>query len=381
MNEQQIGLALSGGGYRALVFHLGVLTRLAYDDLLEQVSFVSTVSGGSLGIALVYAMNDYHWPSSQQFLNKVIPSIRSFLSKHNLERQIYWRFSRRLPTWLKGQGGNLLSELLVKEWGIAPSIQVIADHPRWIINASTYETRKNWRFSSRRMGDYQFGYSESPDILLADAVAASAAYPLIGALELDTTLYKWVRYIGRSQTDKEPISPSYSKLLLWDGAVYDNLGTEALTNLKNGLRFRKDLDFLIVSDASRSVSYPAWNLLAYFSRLYDITANQTQSLRTRLVMDAIVQQPTTGRYIKLGHDTRYILGQAQKHEQIEDLCQFTLTKEQIKPVSDIDTRDSGMPPERFNSVLRHGFEVANATLYAHGSDDDGFNFKSLTAFE
>ena len=46
----QIGLALSGGGVRATVFHLGVLARIAEDDLLESVSIISSFSGGSLGI-------------------------------------------------------------------------------------------------------------------------------------------------------------------------------------------------------------------------------------------------------------------------------------------------------------------------------------------
>jgi NTE family protein len=44
----QIGLALSGGGIRAAVFHLGVLRRLAEQEFLENVSQISTVSGGSL---------------------------------------------------------------------------------------------------------------------------------------------------------------------------------------------------------------------------------------------------------------------------------------------------------------------------------------------
>ena len=49
-----IALALSGGGVRAAVFHLGVLARLASDDLLERVTFLSTVSGGSMAVGLVY---------------------------------------------------------------------------------------------------------------------------------------------------------------------------------------------------------------------------------------------------------------------------------------------------------------------------------------
>lgn len=43
-----VGLALSGGGFRASFFHLGVLARLAEMDALRTVETISTVSGGSI---------------------------------------------------------------------------------------------------------------------------------------------------------------------------------------------------------------------------------------------------------------------------------------------------------------------------------------------
>ncbi len=44
----KLGLALSGGGFRAALFHIGVLARLAECDLLRHVSVISTVSGGAI---------------------------------------------------------------------------------------------------------------------------------------------------------------------------------------------------------------------------------------------------------------------------------------------------------------------------------------------
>ncbi|MEW6218922.1 MAG: tetratricopeptide repeat-containing protein [Thermodesulfobacteriota bacterium] len=44
----KVGLALSGGGFRAALFHLGVLARLAECDVLRSVEVLSTVSGGSI---------------------------------------------------------------------------------------------------------------------------------------------------------------------------------------------------------------------------------------------------------------------------------------------------------------------------------------------
>lgn len=50
----KLGLALSGGGFRASFFHLGVLARLAEEGLLRQVEVISTVSGGSIIGAAYY---------------------------------------------------------------------------------------------------------------------------------------------------------------------------------------------------------------------------------------------------------------------------------------------------------------------------------------
>ena len=43
-----IGLALSGGGYRASLFHLGVTKRLHELGILQKITHLSSVSGGSI---------------------------------------------------------------------------------------------------------------------------------------------------------------------------------------------------------------------------------------------------------------------------------------------------------------------------------------------
>jgi NTE family protein len=43
-----IALCLSGGGYRAMVFHLGALWRLNEVGLLKKLDRISSVSGGSI---------------------------------------------------------------------------------------------------------------------------------------------------------------------------------------------------------------------------------------------------------------------------------------------------------------------------------------------
>src|SRR5579864_336960 len=52
--REKLGLALSGGGFRASLFHVGVLARLAELGILRKVEVISTVSGGSIVGALYY---------------------------------------------------------------------------------------------------------------------------------------------------------------------------------------------------------------------------------------------------------------------------------------------------------------------------------------
>src|SRR5688572_10739153 len=86
-----IGLALSGGGYRATVFHLGMLARLAESQLLEKVSLVSTVSGGSLAIGLVMACNQFKWPTSDAYIASVLHEARCKLITTSLRKALIAR--------------------------------------------------------------------------------------------------------------------------------------------------------------------------------------------------------------------------------------------------------------------------------------------------
>jgi hypothetical protein len=80
----RLGLALSGGGTRAAIFHLGVLARFAKGGFLESVSKTLTVSGGSLVTALIISYADLKWPSSKQYLEKTYPALRALFDGSRL---------------------------------------------------------------------------------------------------------------------------------------------------------------------------------------------------------------------------------------------------------------------------------------------------------
>ena len=153
----RIAIALSGGRVRAAAFHCGVLRRLALDELLERTTFVSTVSGGSLLTGLILCQNFYRWPTSEEFLETVLPQVSKCLTTATLQWSYVWRVFA-LP-WRLAQGRAwVLARQLEAQWGIVGSLQDVPSVPRWIINATCYETGKNWRFSQPRMGDYLSHY-------------------------------------------------------------------------------------------------------------------------------------------------------------------------------------------------------------------------------
>ena len=53
-NSTRLGLCLSGGGFRASLFHIGVLAAMAEREMLHRVEALSTVSGGSIIGAYYY---------------------------------------------------------------------------------------------------------------------------------------------------------------------------------------------------------------------------------------------------------------------------------------------------------------------------------------
>ena len=68
---KKIGLALSGGGYRAAAYHIGALRALHKLGVLNKVDYISSVSGGSI-IAAYYGLYDGNYDSFEmEFCQKV----------------------------------------------------------------------------------------------------------------------------------------------------------------------------------------------------------------------------------------------------------------------------------------------------------------------
>ena len=355
----RVAIALSGGGIRAAAFHCGVLRRLALDGLLERTTFLSTVSGGSLLTGLIVCQNDHRWPTSEEFLNTVLPRVSKCLTTATLQWSYVWRVFA-LP-WRLAQGRAwVLARQLEAQWGIAGSLQELPSAPRWIINATCYETGKNWRFSQSRMGDYLSHYVVKPTLRIADAIAASAAVPgLIGPLVIASDRYAWHKYQGPRLV---PTSTPVRKYHLWDGGVYDNLALEPLFKPSGG--FRDGFDLLAVSDASAPLELtsgshcrmlrPAHRVL----RLVDIASDQVRGLRSRAAVAAFARTEGTGVYLRMGNTVQHIYSGVGRTAPPGE----HLGAEDVSQAIGFPTTLRRLTPSEFTRIHRHGFEVADATF-------------------
>lgn len=365
----KIGIALSGGGVRAAVFHLGVLSRLATDNLLENITYISSVSGGTLVTGLIYSISGNKWPSSKDFLKNCLPMTKQFLTETDIGRDAIFQLFKKPGFFLQGRA-KLISESIKKCWQVSGLIKDIPKEPRWIINATAYESGKSWRFSPQRMGDYVLNYVKNPSIDMADAMAASAAFPgLIGPLKLNTKSYDWFRYINWKSTETEKIKTNVESIHLWDGGVYDNLGVEPLFKYKNE-RYRKEYNFLIISDASKGIVFekPSFFHKRAF-RLLNIAMDQVRSLRARSLVHYFQNNKNSGIYLKIGNTPYFLLKEAgTNEEEISTLIKNSLPKENVELAANFETTLRKLSENEFDLIYQHGWEVANYTLLSNCPD-------------
>ncbi|MBN2472011.1 MAG: patatin-like phospholipase family protein [Anaerolineae bacterium] len=355
----KIGLALSGGGMRASVFHFGVLARLADEGLLEDVTAISTVSGGSLGIGLVYAANGNRWPTSDDYRRQVVPRIRHVATTVNLQQSYLSRLLRAPLSLLRPRAGDV-SRLMQELWGITARLNALPTAPLWLINATCYETGVNWRFAPGQMGDYLFGYSPNPDLPLADALAASGAFPgLIGPLRLDARPYRW--YAHGKET---PHPPPYDRVHLWDGGVYENLGVEAL--FKPGEGYVDNVDFMLTSDAGATPGGKAYSPFTSAYRLVSLATNQVRSLRARMVV-AHLQAGNPGSYLQIDNSAAFLLRHPWLKDTLAEHGGRYLPESEVRLCATMESTLRQMTPAEFERLFRHGFEVADVTMHVFKS--------------
>lgn len=297
ISNKRIGLSLSGGGIRAIMFHLGVLRFLAENKLLENIKYISTVSGGSILVGLIFKYSNNSWPTSEEFLINIHPKIKKIILEKNLQLNSFFRilFS---TNWFDRSKG--VRDSIEFYYGIDGKIEELPEKPVWAINCTTYETSNRWRIKSCTMGDYEIGYANMQSLKIADAITMSAAFPgLIGSYKIKTKDYDWYNYKTKSK-----ITIKYKAIHILDGGVYDNLGLEPIVDpSKQKIKEKNELDCIILSDATQPlVRKNPSTCIRFFKnslRIIDLIYENVRKLRTRIFV-AMLAKNQNGILVRLG---------------------------------------------------------------------------------
>lgn len=346
-----IAIALSGGGIRAMAFHLGVLKLMAERGLLERVARISTVSGGSLVTGLIYAANDFKWPTSEQFLERVYDRVGEQLCSSSM----VWGAARQLMNPMNWRfllsRANLLALELERNWGVGVPLSAIDATPEWSINGTTAENGKRFRFKNGEIGDWDIGYARAPDFSLGGALSVSAAFPGgFGPLALNTTALIWrKRPWNAVKGTEQEIQLPYPRLHLYDGGVYDNLGVEPYFD--TGRQEPKNAgDYIVISDAGAplraGLNMGALNPFR-LKRISDIMSDQSRSLRIRSFMNYLNKNPHNGTAILIG---TIVTGANNEEAEFAKAYQTSLRK---------------LTRLNFERLAGHGYDVAVGTLGYH----------------
>jgi NTE family protein len=286
-NEQPteaIGLCLSGGGYRAMLFHLGAVWRLNELGMLRDLDRVSSVSGGSI-TAAVLGMNwshlDFDAAGVGQGLRAAVVDPIRRLAGRTIDLPAVLLGLLRL-----GLAGGQTTPLYRQIFGAA-TLQDLPARPRFVINATSLQSGVLWRFTKAYMADYRVGRIPTPRTPLAVAVAASAAFPpFLSPIYLHLSPKDFLAGSGGDLT----IPPYTSRAVLTDGGVYDNLGLETAW---------KRCRTILISDGGGSAGpqpNPSafWPLQAY--RVLITIDNQVGALRKRQAIDGFIAGARRGTY-------------------------------------------------------------------------------------
>jgi NTE family protein len=304
-------LCLSGGGFRATLFHLGALRRLNELGVLSRVKVLSSVSGGSILNGLLACRWTQLLPRGGpifQNLDTVIGQpIRDFCGQD---------LRTALLVGARLNPANL--GLLLRDYGAVPA-RLLADAyrdglyrtrrlaemptgdstPRFIFCATSVQTGACWQFHGGpggRMGDFYTGYCEAGSVSVAEAVAASSAFPPgFGGLRLPlpgdqllTRVDPWgvlqpppVKRLELRDRAKRPA-------ILTDGGVYDNLALEPVWSRSHTL---------LVSDAGKpfeSVPSVSQALVPRLRRAAEIGAEQAGAVRKRWLIERLARSQQLG---------------------------------------------------------------------------------------
>lgn len=265
MQSGDVGLCLSGGGYRAMLFHTGVLWRLNELGTLPTLSMISSVSSGAITAGvLAHAWPDLEFSDgvARNFGQHVVTPVRR-LAGVNLDVCAVLR--GLLKPWRSV--GEEVAAMLSHHLFDDRRLRDLPQSPRFVFTATNMQSGALWRFS--RTGTVNQRPAD-PDLELAKAVAASSAFPPF----LSPVVVRTRR----------------GKVALSDGGVFDNLA------LDPALEFCPNV---LVSDGGLRLEYLRHvprDWLRQLIRTLNIVDNQVRHLRKSALLESYADGTLGGAY-------------------------------------------------------------------------------------
>jgi NTE family protein len=331
-------LCLSGGGYRAMLFHVGALWRLNDLAWLGRLHRISSVSGGSIAAGVL----GLHWSRLGVTADAPAPGFPMVVDEVRRLAGMTIDAGAVLKSLLGlGSASRHIRDAYDKTLFHGATLQDLPDEPRFVIDATNVQSAALFRFSKPYARDWRVGEIANPRIPLAVAVAASSAFPpVLSPVVLEPEKYGCVF---------EPAPPYPARILLADGGVYDNLGIETAW---------KECGTILVSDAGGHAApepepHRDWARHAY--RVLAIIDDQVRSLRTRAVIASFARGHRAGAYFGIRTDIRdYGLADS-----------LPCPLEQTTALAAIPTRLKALPPARQESLINWGYAVCDAAMRRH----------------
>lgn len=348
-NKTLKGLALSGGGFRAVLFHTGALIRLNELGLLSQLDRITSVSGGSIVSGrLAVSWNNLDFSDtgvSRAFQSQVVTPLRALCSQ-NLDLRVI--ILGLLPI------GKGVTDRLMDAYDRAlydeRTLDELPPKPHFIYQAANLSTGRSVRFSNRRIADYLIGeIKDVSSFRLSQAVAASSAFPpVLSPLVMRLDPDVWSPMDGADLFDDVE---QKSELLLTDGGSYDNLGVERIDGYGTilvsdaGAAFRLQRGFALLSPKQ-------------VLRTLNMTMDQVRSVRLRYLFDMVKQRGDTVSYWGIG----------QKPDKLPLSPSLNVSPDTALKLSRTRTRLNRFTDEEQEQLINWGYAVCDVATQRFQSD-------------
>jgi len=339
-----VALCLSGGGYRAMLFHLGALIRLNEIGELRGIARISSVSGGSITAGMLgLAWKDLVWDSDSVATNlheKVIEPIVE-LAGHTIDAgSIIGGILRPFRTVSDG-----VARAYDKHLFSGADLQDLpgnGEGPRFVINSTNVQTGKLFRFSRPYEGDWTIGLWRNPTTSLADAVTASSAFPPV----LSPHVIKPSGQFDASTSGPNDSEAFKRKVWLTDGGVYDNLGLETAF---------KQYRTILVSDGGGSFApeaKPKRDWARHGVRVAGIIDGQVRALRKRQIIGLYEDGFRDGTYWGLRSDV----------EDFESTDPIAISDQARDRARSVKTRLAELDVDVRHDLINWGYVIADTAV-------------------